>query len=645
MCGIAGLIKFTHSHPAPWAPPAHDVSALAAMSQALAHRGPDGHGLFLDPRPFHTAALLHRRLAIIDLPTGHQPMSNTREGSHVHVVFNGEIYNHADLRAQLQSAGHLFSTDHSDTEVLLHGWEQWGTELPSHLLGMFAFAIWDTRPSPTDNLPRDTLFLARDRLGQKPLYYATLEDGLAFASTIPSLLAWPEVPRRIPREQIALYLLLGYLPPPQTLYRDISQLLPGAWLMLQRDLLTGNRYWTPTHHDAPSQSSPPSTPSTQSLRQLLTQSVASQLLADTPIACFLSGGIDSSIIAALMQQQTLARGGNPITTVSVGFSESTFDETAFADQVAQKIRSHHTRLEVRGDQNIIETLRLLMRASLGQPFADSSILPTYHLSKAVRQIAPVALSGDGADELFAGYDRYRALTLLSDYGRLARFLPRSSPIGSLAKRERYRRLAAAARASLPSERYSRLIEIFPRADLEKLLGPDTLDYAPSPAEYGLPNSASALQLAMIRDQHEYLPADVLAKVDSASMLSALEVRSPFIDHRLVQFANSLPAEQHLFAGSKSLLKQSFPDLLPPAILNRSKKGFAVPIGTWFRTSLRDPLRQLLTAPTSFVATHLHLPAILNLLDEHQSQQRDHTHRLFALLMLELWAQEFPSTLE
>jgi asparagine synthase (glutamine-hydrolysing) len=640
MCGIAGLLKWTHA-PAPWNTPAR--AHLDAMSDAIAHRGPDGAGRWIDPRPDRTAALLHRRLAIIDLPCGAQPMAN--EDGRVHVVFNGEIYNHAALRNELKAAGHSFSTSHSDTEVLVHGWEQWGETLPSKLLGMFAFAIHDTRPGP-DGSPADTLFLARDRMGQKPLFYATLEDGLVFGSTIPSILAWPEVPRRLPREQIALYLLLGYLPAPQTIWRDISQLLPGGWLRVRKDLVDGGRYWTPMQDAISSATASSKFDAAQTqLRTLLTDAVASQLIADVPIACFLSGGIDSSIIAALMQQAVARAGGPPIRTVSVGFADAAFDETAYAADVAKKIGSHHTRLEVRPDQNVLDTLSALMARGLGQPFADSSLLPTFLLSQAVRSLAPVALSGDGADELFGGYDRYRAMRLLSRFASVARFMPRSVPLGSLSKQERYRRLAAAARASIASERYTRLVEIFPPDLAEQLLGEPVMDYFPLPEEYGL-DDVDPVKLARIRDQQEYLPNDVLWKVDAAAMQVALEVRSPFLDHRVVQFANGLP-EEFLMAGTvgKHILRQTFAAELPPAVFARGKQGFAVPIGNWFRTTLREPLNDLLLGPTSFTAQHLHRPTLERLLAEHQSATRDHTHRLFALLTLALFGRQFSPSVE
>ena len=444
------------------------------------------------------------------------------------------------------------------------------------------------------------------------------------------------MPRRIPREQIATYLQLGFLPPPQTIWRDIHQLAPGHWLRLRRDVLDGNCYWSAVPNEIENQES--KIENSLQLRQFLDDAVASQLIADVPIACFLSGGVDSSIIALLMQQAATASSAPPIHTVSVGFAEATFDETPFAAAVAHKIGSNHTRLEVSAAQSSIEILRGLMQKSLGQPFADSSILPTHLLSKAVRQIAPVALSGDGADELFGGYDRYRALALITRYQNLARMLPRSSPLGSLAKRERYRRLAAAARESDRADRYTRLLEIFP-PDLLADLFPDPIEtYSPDPAL--LFAGASSSRAAMFRDQQEYLPGDVLWKVDSAAMACALEVRSPFLDHRIVAAANALP---DALVRRKAILRELFAAELPTEVFTRPKKGFAVPIGSWFRTTLRDPLQDLLLGRGAL--PFLKRPTLERLLTEHQSQSRDHTHRLFALVMLALFMQSFVPTIE
>ncbi|HVX87224.1 MAG TPA: asparagine synthase (glutamine-hydrolyzing) [Phycisphaerae bacterium] len=645
MCGIAGVVKWTAAAESdPWNEPAM-AEGLQRMSEALAHRGPDGRGEFVDQRPGKVAALVHRRLAVIDLPCGAQPMGN--EDGRVQVVFNGEIYNHADLRADLTRAGHRFATDHSDTEVLVHGWEEWGEELPGKLVGMFAFAVWDFRGGG-DGRARDTLFLARDRLGQKPLFYASLEDGVVFGSTIPSVLAWPEVPRRLPREQIGLFLLLGYFPAPQTAWRDVHQVLPGAWVRLRGEVLDGKRYWTPMDEvQAEERAAEREDDRARGeLRRLMEEAVRSQLVADVPVACFLSGGIDSSIVAALMQAAAQREGRASIRTVSVGFAEAAFDETVFAEQVARKIGSVHTRLEVSPDGDLLGDLAALMRTGLGQPFADSSLLPTYQLSKAVRSIAPVALSGDGADELFGGYDRYRAMTMLARWSPLSRFVPRTMPLGSLAKRERYRRLAAAARAGITSERYTRLVEIFFPEAIEELLGEPVLDYFPLPEEYGLADDVPAAKLARVRDQQEYLPGDVLWKVDTAAMQVALEVRSPFLDHRVARFANGLP-EEALFAGArgKRILREAFAADLPAEVRMRGKKGFAVPVGAWFRGKLREPLRERLLGAGSFVRRQLRKAAVERLLKEHASLNRDHTHRLFALLMLELFAEAFGPAVE
>jgi asparagine synthase (glutamine-hydrolysing) len=501
---------------------------------------------------------------------------------------------------------------------------------------MFAFAIWDMRQE------KGTLFLARDRMGQKPLFYASLEDGIVFGSTIGSVLAWPEVPRRVPKEQIGLYLLLGYFPAPQTVWRDVSAVLPGAWVRLRGEVLDGEVYWSKTQTTSHE---------TRSLRETVEAAVASQLVSDVPVACFLSGGIDSSIVAAVMQRAVHAAGGNPIRTVSVGFKESSFDETSYAQTVAKHIGSVHTRLEVTAGGDVMGTLDLLMRTSLGQPFADSSIVPTYHLSRAVRGMATVALAGDGADELFGGYERYRAMELLARWNPIARMMPRSVPIGSLSKQERYRRLAAAARAGIASERYTRLVEIFPLELAEEVMAEDVMDWFPLPEEYGVGDDVSGMRLAMFRDQQEYLPGDVLWKVDSASMCgvtgsTALEVRAPFLDHRVVELANSLDDRELVRGGvGKWVLREAFRDALPAEILGRGKKGFGAPVGEWFKGELRGALREMLFATGAFTTSHLKKAVVERLVAEHERGARDHTHRLFALLMLEIWWRQANAQVE
>jgi asparagine synthase (glutamine-hydrolysing) len=322
--------------------------------------------------------------------------------------------------------------------------------------------------------------------------------------------------------------------------------------------------------------------------------------------------------------------------------------------VAKHIGSAHTRLEVTAGGDVMGTLQLLMETSLGQPFADSSIVPTYHLSRAVRGMATVALSGDGADELFGGYDRYRAMELLARWNPIARMMPRAVPIGSLAKQERYRRLAAAARAEIASERYTRLVEIFPLELAEELVGDSIMDWFPLPEEYGVGEDVSGMRLAMFRDQQEYLPGDVLWKVDSASMCgssgalgaAALEVRAPFLDHRVVALANSLEDRDLVRGGiGKWALREAFRDALPAEILGRGKKGFGAPVGEWFKGELHGALRDLLFASGSFVTSFLKKDVAERLVAEHERGVRDHTHRLFALLMLEIWWKGAGGTVE
>jgi asparagine synthase (glutamine-hydrolysing) len=381
----------------------------------------------------------------------------------------------------------------------------------------------------------------------------------------------------------------------------------------------------------------------QAIRSRVQEAVASQLEADVPMSCFLSGGLDSSIVATLMQQASRQRGGESIRTVSVGFRESRFDETRYAASVAATIGSRHTRLEVDAHQDVPGTLSRLMETGLGQPFADSSILPTYHLSHAVRQLGPVALSGDGGDELFGGYDRYRALPLLQRWSWFLRCLP-----AGLSRRERVRRMLNAARGRDLPERYTRLVALFGPEDLAVLL-PDAAglaDYAPGRMELAVPASASSERYGMARDQADYLPGDVLWKVDTAAMDVALEVRSPLLDHDVVSLANDLPTSA-LFAGArgKHVFRAAFAPLLPAAILQRSKQGFGVPIGAWFRQDLRPFLHETLLATSALTRSVLYTATVQRLLDEHDRGTRDHTHRLFSLLMLELWFRQSSATIE
>lgn len=667
MCGIAGVIKFGHDRRDPWPPFSADgdlPDPLAAMSKAIARRGPDGAGHWTNVTangyvfrpasdgPFYPVALLHRRLAIVDLPGGAQPMAN--EDGNVHVIFNGEIYNHADLRSTLVAAGHRFASDHSDTETLVHGWEEWGEDLPRRLEGMFAFAAWDERAG--------TLFLARDRMGQKPLFYALLEDGLVFGSTIGAVLAWPGVPRRVPAPPLAEYLRYGYVTPPGTIYRDVFQVMPGHYVICWGDVVRGRAWMGRAASDdrhaqgAPGDREPRGQSAEAALRARLETAAAMQCQADVPVACFLSGGIDSSIVASLCQQQFQRFRGEPITTVAAAFPGTSFDESAHARLVANHIGSRHIELPIDVAADVPGLLADLTRHDLGQPFADSSIIPTWHVSKAARAVAPVALGGDGGDELFGGYDRYRAFQWLHRLGPVGR---RALATGGFVAGDskRIRRMRAAAAEIEGADRHASLIQIFPPSQILRMM-PEAAAELGIPTEWEIRATVpmgemdvsaydcgklSMRRWAMRSDQIHYLPGDVLWKVDSASMAHALEVRSPFLDARVVAFANGLPDRELFSRGrGKMILRRTFAADLPAETMERRKQGFGVPIGAWFRGALREHLVDMITRDDGFCRNHFTQAPIDALLAEHMSGADDHAHRLFALLMLEHWHDAYPS---
>jgi asparagine synthase (glutamine-hydrolysing) len=599
MCGMAGVVAFE----ARWA---IDGQTLGQMSHRIAHRGPDGEGFWLDKQ----VALAHRRLAILDPdPRSNQPFTDGRRW----LVFNGEIYNFRELRSQLawdwKTSG--------DTEVLLAAYSAWGEQCVDHFNGMFAFAIWDTA--------QNSLFLARDRMGQKPLYMATVSGAVAFASEISALLPVPWVDQTTDADALVEYLRWGYVPTPRTIYRGITQLPPGQTLTLTAAGATARTYFDPNAAQTPSGDV------VRQTRELLRQAVARQLVSDVPLGCFLSGGIDSSVIAAAMKA---AVGKNQkVLTFSIGFDDPRYDETAHAAAVAKHLGTEHRQFTVQPDA--VEDLPKIA-AAFGQPMADSSALPTHYLSRQTRQFVKVALSGDGGDELFGGYDRYRALRLIQATGRrpwkmvspLIAAVPGTHPKSAAA---RLKRLAASA--DLPdARRYSAYMRLMDDQLLRSLLtiesgGMDLIE------ESFLRQRRGPVEAAMAVDRVTYLPDDVLTKVDRCSMLHALEVRSPFMDHDLVHFAAGLDAK-HLW--KKRLLRDAFAVDLPAWVFRRGKMGFAVPIGQWLRTSLRPMLHDLVFANDSFAAGHFRREAIEAMIREHQEEEQDHSQRLYALMMLELW---------
>ncbi len=602
MCGIAGVVSFDSSlrimreH-------------LTRMSSAIAHRGPDGHDLYLSEKT-PQIGMAFRRLAVLDPdPRSMQPMS-TPDGRFT-LVFNGEIYNYRDLRAQFPD--HLWQTT-GDTEVLLHILSTAGVEGIERLEGMFAFALWDET--------KKSLLLARDRMGQKPLYYAIGRSSIAFASELRALDAWPDWDQSVNTGALGDYLRFGYVPSPQTMLCGANQLLPGHSLTLtgtRDDQREQQQYFDCNHrviHNSPT-----------SFKQLIEQAVQRQLVSDVPLGVFLSGGIDSSIIARC------ARLHGKLSTFSIGFGDPRYDETSFAREVAKYLGTDHHEFRVTPDA-AADLPRLA--EVFGDPFADSSALPTHYLAKQTRQHVTVALSGDGGDELFGGYDRYVAMGMkigwLAPISFLGTALLHGHPKSRLT---RAGRLLASAGLS-EAKRYLQYISICDDQLLNRLLVNNRTDAHFESTWRDLRQSRDPVEAALAIDRITYLPNDLLTKVDRASMLHALEVRSPFMDHTLVAHAANLKRGQLIGSGKKAILRDAFGSDLPASVFARPKMGFAVPIGDWFRDALKPMLVDHLRASNSFARQHLHMPTIEQLIEQHLSGKVDRSQVLYAMLMLELW---------
>ena len=633
MCGIAG---------GAWADGGRPLSddALEAMTGRIVHRGPDDHGAYRDEH----SALGFRRLSIVDLDGGHQPLAN--EDGTVWVVFNGEIYNFPALRNRLEARGHTLKT-RGDTEVLVHLYEDEGPGMFALLRGMFALAVWDA--------PRKTLVLGRDRLGQKPLVYRHEGSRLLFASELKALLALPgsEVPREVDPRAVDRYLTYGYVPHPDTILRGVHKLPPAHYAVYRGGKLTLTRYWEPDW-DAEADLRPGE--DVGRLRALLGEAVREQMVADVPLGAFLSGGVDSTVVVGLMQRAST----RPVKTFSIGFDDPAFDETGYAEAAARFLGTEHHAFRV--EPKAWETLPALAD-QFDEPFADSSALPTWFVSRETRREVTVALTGDAGDELFGGYDRYRAVALAAALDRLparARAflsgpLARALPVSVKAKtRLRKVRRMLEAVGEPPVPRYLAWVHLFDEPTRAALYSDAWLDAladasARSPVEAD-PASVLARAFdaapgrdpatrAMVADLLTYLPGDLLVKVDLASMAHSLECRGPFLDHRVVELAVSLPLSRKLrlrSGRSKVVLKESFADLIPPAIRTRPKMGFGVPVDRWFRGPLRDELGAVLLDPLALNRGLFRPEAVAALIDEHVNGRRDHAYRLWGLLMLELW---------
>jgi len=555
-------------------------------------------------------------------------------------VFNGEIYNFQELRAELERFDHKFNS-HTDTEVIVHAYEQWGTECVKKLRGMFAFAIWDQK--------KRRLFLARDRVGKKPLYYTDTGRCFAFASELQGLLQNPEVQREADLEGVDSYLSWGYVPAPLTGFKNVLKLPPAHFLVLDvgsDDTKTRvQRYWdlqySPKIRMTESEAG-------EHLREKLAEAVRYRLISDVPLGAFLSGGIDSSIVVGLMAEVSGAR----VKTFSIGFDDDDYNELRFARSIAERWGTDHTELIVKPDE--LAVLPKLVR-HYGEPYADSSAIPTFYVSKITRSSVTVALNGDGGDESFAGYDRYAATKIAdrlaclglfaSAAAFLARFLPDS--IDPKNRVRRAKRFLSVAHEQRPM-RYSNWVSYFTAAAKEQLYN-SCFAEAVAPKNRGQwmedlwkeAGDLESIDAAMAVDIKSYLPYDLLAKVDIASMANSLEARSPFLDHAVMEFAAQLPTGLKLHGRqSKYLLKKTFADLLPMENVKRRKMGFGVPIARWLRTSSRELLQDTLLSHQASKRGYFKPKRVEHLVREHVTERADHSFQLWNLLMLELWQREF-----
>ncbi|HJT68233.1 MAG TPA: asparagine synthase (glutamine-hydrolyzing) [Pyrinomonadaceae bacterium] len=624
MCGIAGIVRNDGKQ--------IDQQLLARMCEAIRHRGPDDDGFYING----SVGLGMRRLAIIDLKSGKQPIHNQDRTSWI--VFNGEIYNYLELRATLEKLGHTFYTN-SDTEAIVHAYDQFGVDCPKHLRGMFAFAIWNERTQE--------LFLARDRVGKKPLLYAQVNNQFIFGSEFNALLLHPDISRDVEPEALDYYLSFMCIPAPLTAYRAIRKLEPGHWLRWRNGEIESQRYWQPdfTKKIAISEEE-----AGERTVDILREAVRVRLMSEVPLGAFLSGGIDSSAVVALMSQES----SEPVKTFSIGFDEQDFSELHHARRIAEHVGADHHEFIVRPDA--LEVLPTLVE-HYGEPYADSSAVPTYYVAKETRKHVTVALNGDGGDESFAGYERYIAMGLTEKYRHVPSFL-RESLIKetvnliptSPAKRSKVRSVQRMLNAvALPRvDRYTRWVSVFNEETKQPLYSDFFREQTRGANATGVlgewfkrANGIGVIDAMLLTDQMTYLPNDLLVKVDIASMAVSLEARSPFLDHHVIEFAASLPQDLKLRRlTSKYLLKKVLRKFLPAENLNRGKMGFGVPVGHWFRGQMQPFLREVLLSEKALRRGLFKPETVRQLIELHTCGERDYSQQLWTLLMLELWFNRF-----
>ena len=622
MCGICGIFEFHRREPIPEA-------VVRKMNDTIIHRGPDDEGIFTGGG----IGFGFRRLSIIDVAGGHQPLCN--EDGRVWVMLNGEIYNFSDLRQDLINRGHQFRT-RSDTETIVHLYEEYGEDCFRRLRGMFAIALWDSRSRQ--------LLLARDRVGKKPLFYAADSNRILFGSELKALLAADGLPRAIDHQALADYFSFGYVPAPKTIYQAVRKLRPGHYLVASEKELREVCYWDLSFANVENRSEDEWA---ELLRHQICEATRVRLMSDVPLGAFLSGGVDSSSVVAMMTHLMK----RPVTTCSIGFEDKEYDEAGFARQIAEQFKSEHHEETVR--PSALEILDKLVW-HYDEPFADSSAIPTYYVSKVARRHVTVALGGDGGDESFAGYRRYMLDHFENRFRRRVPAALRSTVFGPLG--EMYPALAWAPRvfrakatfqslSRTPLEGYFNSISYFRPAEkhllfteeFKKSLGGydsgDVLRY-----HYERAGTDDLLSRIQYVDIKTYLPDDILAKVDRASMAVSLEVRAPLLDHELLEMAARIPSNLKLKGRTgKYIFKKAMASQLPDGILNRKKMGFAIPLGRWFRNELKDVAHSTLFDSTDGILDPKFLKKIW---DQHQRGHYDRSSHLWAVMMFRRWKSAF-----
>lgn len=625
MCGIAGYFSKKQYKV--------ELDLLKQMTRTLTHRGPDEEGYFINDKGF--VGLGHRRLSIIDLATGQQPLSN--EDGTIWISFNGEIYNYQNLIRELEAKGHIFRT-RSDTEAIVHAYEEWGTDAVKKLRGMFAFAVWDEN--------RQQLWLARDRVGKKPLYYLDDPKRFVFASEIKAILQAPEVSRQIDYTSFYDYLSLLYVPAPKTIFTSINKLPPGHWALVTADAIQVKPYWDlsffPNNGLGESQMM-------EDLINILDEATQIRMISEVPLGAFLSGGVDSSGVVALMAKES----ASPVKTNSISFSVAKYNEAAFAQQVADLFHTDHHEFHVTPEAvSIVEKLAW----HYDEPFADSSAVPTYYVSETARKNVTVSLSGDGGDENFAGYRRYYfdmrenavrnlvpAMLRTPVFRTMGRLYPKADFLPQVFRGKAF--ISNVARD--PIDAYYFSISALYGEEKRKLVSPDILnqigDYRTRDLFYDLYKNAPAddhLSKIQYLDIKTYLCDDILTKVDRASMAVSLEVRCPILDHVFMEYAAKIPSKYKLVGkDGKHIFKNALKKYLPDDILYRKKMGFGVPVEEWLRKDLKDyGENMVLNGEAS--RQYLEAPMLENFWREHQSRLRNRSTELWIIMMLNLWHKNF-----